>query len=177
MPEIPDGGKVHADAWSTEQDAALLQTSERKRRTYARILNALDLHEGLNDDELRRLLAQHYGPQSKSGPATRRGELVEMGLVRPQRVQHPTDADPRGEVVKRPSDLGGAMIVWELVPGDDYTPPAPRSAERQPNPKGLAAAQAWAEWEIGDAGWAAGVIRAYLNPDTVNTELEAEQTE
>jgi len=171
MTEIPDGGKLHADHWSTEQQAALLQTSERKRATYDRIVRLLHGLGGCTDDELRRHLANLTdAPQSKSGPATRRGELVDMGLVRPQRAG--TEVDGYGEIVKRPSDLGGPMIVWELVPADEYVRPEPKPTERQADARGLAVAERYAEWELGDAGVVGAIIRAYLNPKVVAAELD-----
>lgn len=172
-----DGGKVHADAWSTERSAADLQTSERKRETWAQIAAVLRLGlaglgiahmgaPGLTDDELRRALHLASGkPQSKSGPATRRGELVDLGYVRPQRDEH-------GEIVKRPSDLGGPMIVWELVPADEYVRPEPKPTERQPTAAGLAAVQRYLAWEVGDDALAGALLRAYLNPAAVERELD-----
>lgn len=176
-----DGGKVHADAWSTEQAAADLQTSERKRETWARVVECLrvgrqhpfhrpegEVPPGLTDDELRRDLRWVTGhDQSKSGPATRRGELVDLGYVRPQRDEH-------GEIVKRPSDLGGPMIVWELVPADEYVRPEPRSSERQPTTAGLAAVIRLLDWETGDHSLAQSIVRAYLNPEVAQRELDDE---
>jgi hypothetical protein len=180
---ITDGGKVHADAWSTEHAAAEAQTTERKRATYDRIVNLMrhyayrdDLlvhYEGAGypgagwtDDELRAGLAIVTGTsQSKSGPATRRGELVDLGYVRPQR-------DEQGAIVKRPSDGGRPMIVWELVPAAEYVKPAPRSAEREPNARGLVVARRFADWDTGDPELGNGVVRAYLNPELVAAELD-----
>lgn len=172
---ISEGGKVHTDAWSTERAAAEQQTSARKREAYDQITDYLrrgrepevamgDEPAGLTDDELRFRLQSRNGRASKSGPATRRGELVDLGYVRPQR-------NAQGEVVKRPSDLGGPMIVWELVPGDEYVAPSAPS-ERQPNASGLAVARRYAGWETGDDALAASIIRAYLNPGIVADELD-----
>lgn len=163
-----DGGKVHADAWSTERAAADEQTTERKRATYEQIVESYRGagSAGLTDDELRAALHARTGhPQSKSGPATRRGELVELGYVRPRR-------NAAGEIVKAPSDGGRPMIVWELVPADEYVRPAPTSSERQPNARGLEVARRYAEWETGDAALAGALIRAYLNPEAVAAELD-----
>ena len=176
MTEIPDGGKLHADHWSTEQQAALLQTSERKRATYEQILRLLGQSDpvapGMTDDELRRALHNETGAQqSKSGPATRRGELVDMGLVRPQR-RRVLGTEFTAEVAKRPSDLGVPMIVWELVPADEYVKPEPKPTERQADARGLAVAERYAEWELGDAGVVGAIIRAYLNPKVVTAELD-----
>lgn len=171
MNEITDGGKLHADHWSTEMQAALLQTSERKRATYGVILQALRRHadKGLTDDELRDELTAETGrAQSKSGPATRRGELVEMGLVRLRRVREL----PGAPTTKRPSNLGVPMMVWEVVPADEYVKPEPRSTEREPDARGLAAAQRYAEWELGDAEVIGAILRAYLNPKLVEAELD-----
>lgn len=185
---IPDGGKLHADSWSTEQEAALLQTSERKRQTYGRIIHGLrigalgvfgevpsDQTDGLTDDQIRIYLGR-FGKVSKSGPATRRGELVEMGLVRPQRLDPDAHTDTSvGPIVKRPSDLGNSMIVWELVPGDEYV--APVSTERQPKAKAANVARIVADWESGDSSLADKILRAYLNPEVVSAELRAQQAE
>lgn len=42
------------------------------------------------------------------------------------------------------------------------------------NEEGLNAARRLAGWEIGDAYWANLIIEAYLNPDTANARLDAE---
>jgi hypothetical protein len=164
---ITDGGKVHADAWSTERAAADEQTTERKRATYEQIVECFrDAEVGLTDDELRAAMHALTGhPQSKSGPATRRGELVELSYVRPRRY-------PLGAVVKRPSDGGRPMIVWELVPADEYVRPEPSTGEREPSARGLAVAKRYADWETGDSSLAGALIRAYLNPEAVAAELD-----
>lgn len=46
--------------------------------------------------------------------------------------------------------------------------------ENKPEAKGLQAAQRYAGWEIGDRSWADLILRAYLNPDVVNEELDAD---
>ena len=40
------------------------------------------------------------------------------------------------------------------------------------NEEGLKAARRLAGWEIGDGSWAYKIIRAYLNPEEVNSELD-----
>jgi hypothetical protein len=50
-------------------------------------------------------------------------------------------------------------------------------AEDQPDPKGLAAAQAYTAWHIGDRSWAAEIVRAYLNPEIALAELKREKGE
>lgn len=173
---ITDGGKVHADAWSTERAAADEQTTERKRRTYEQIVERYRNAgaAGLTDDELRAAMHAATGhPQSKSGPATRRGELVEMGYVRPRRITPNAGyvgPAPTG-AAKRPSDGGRPMIVWELVPADEYVRPEPKPTERQANARGLEVARRYAEWETGDDSLAGALVRAYLNPEVVAGEL------
>lgn len=126
--------------------------------------------DGLTDDALRHELIDAAGGASKSGPATRRGELVKLGLVRILR-------DENGLPVKRDSDAGMPMMVWQAVPPEEYVEPAAEPTERQPNATGLAAARARAEWEIGEASWADLILRAYLNPTLDAAELEAERND
>jgi hypothetical protein len=135
-------GKLPAEPWSTEYEAALLQTPDARREQYRLISRLLGNGRGMTDDELRDGLAAATGKTpSKSGPATRRGELVEQGLVRPQRARL---ADGTLlEIVKRPSNLGVPMIVWELVPEGEPIVPQPRT--RTLNAAGRAAAQKYAE--------------------------------
>lgn len=45
------------------------------------------------------------------------------------------------------------------------------------DPKGLAAARRLARWEIGSAGWADHIVRAYLDPDWANAFLDDEEEE
>lgn len=106
---MTDMGKVRAGAHDTEVEAAE-RAGVHLREQQQRVLDLLTEYGPMNDDKVRRMLGLKYGGSpSKSGPATRRGELVDMGLVRKAR-------DAAGAVVKAPSDAGGNMTVWEVVP-------------------------------------------------------------
>lgn len=110
---MTDMGKVRHGAHDTEVEAAE-RVGPKVRERQQQALDLLTQYGPMNDDKLRRMLSLKFGPQSKSGPATRRGELVDMGLVRKAR-------DAAGEVVKAPSDGGGNMTVWEVVPEGERT--------------------------------------------------------
>lgn len=45
--------------------------------------------------------------------------------------------------------------------------------EDQLDERGLAAARAYAEWNIGDPSWADLILMAYLHPDMALAELQA----
>lgn len=152
-----------AEAWERVQ-LTLRESQEAAFQALASVYP-----QGMTDDELRHALHTLTGHrQSKSGPATRRGELVELGLVR---IQRDDDRQP----VRRTSDSGGPMTVWEVVPSHEYIEPEPTSPWKSPTAKGLQAARARSEWETGDANWANVILRAYLNPELDSAELEEER--
>lgn len=115
---MTDMGKVRHGAHDTEVEAAE-RVGVHLRERQQQVLDLLTEYGPMNDDKLRRMLGLKFGAQSKSGPATRRGELVDQGLVRKAR-------DAEGAVVKAPSDAGGNMIVWEVVPEGEHGDPNPR---------------------------------------------------
>lgn len=116
---MTDMGKVRHGAHDTEVEAAE-RAGLHLREQQQRVLDLLTEYGPMNDDKVRRMLGLKYGGSpSKSGPATRRGELVDLGLVRKAR-------DAAGDVVKAPSDAGGNMTVWEVVPEGERGDANPR---------------------------------------------------
>lgn len=118
---MSDMGKVRTGAHDTEVEAAE-RVGLHLRESQQQVLDLLAEYGPMNDDKLRRMLSLKFGPQSKSGPATRRGELVEQGIVRKAR-------DAEGNVVKAPSDAGGNMTVWERVPDGERVPAGVRRSK------------------------------------------------
>lgn len=120
---MADMGKVRNGAHDTEVEAAE-RVGLHLRESQQKVLDLLTEYGPMNDDKLRRMLSLKFGPQSKSGPATRRGELVDQGIVRKAR-------DAEGNVVKAPSDAGGNMTVWERVPDGERVPVGIRPTRRR----------------------------------------------
>lgn len=116
---MSDMGKVRAGAHDTEVEAAE-RAGVHLRENQQRVLDLLTEYGPMTDDKIRRMLGLKFGgTPSKSGPATRRGELVDQGLVRKSR-------DAAGAVVKGTSDAGGNMTMWEVVPEGERGDPNPR---------------------------------------------------
>ena len=87
---------------TTSLQAALEQTSEKRRALYAQIHAWLRL-DPMTDDELLRAFTTLHIPHTPSGVRTRRRELVDAGWV--------TDSGRR-----RPSNAGRPSIVWQVTP-------------------------------------------------------------
>jgi hypothetical protein len=162
-------GKVRAASRPTAVAAADAQTPEMLRASQQQIYRILSDRPS-TDDELRAAVAAENGAASKSGPATRRGELADAGWVRP----HTAD----GATVKRPSDAGHPMMVWEAVPAAEHVapPPAPKAirADAIPHSDRLAVARRLARWDHGDEAVADAIVDAYLNPHEAAARLDAE---
>lgn len=166
-------GIVRPNDPETSHLAAGLQTNGRRAGGQMFVYEYL-LRKGATggtDDEIRDALQHNTLRVSKSGPATRRKELQDAGWVKPRR-------DHLGDLVRRPSNLGGAMQVWVAVPEDEWVqPPAPASAPpaaAHDHEAGMVAARRIAGWEIGDTAWAGIIVDAYLNPERIMAALDAE---
>jgi hypothetical protein len=161
-------GRVRSTDRDTSQDAAGALTNgilrERQQQVYAILTAAPD---GLTDDEIRAAVLLLDGGVSKSGPATRRGELERSGWVRAMQDENGT--------VKRPSDNGHPMTVWVAVPEEDWTGPVLTAREQRAaaaHERGMQAARRRALWELGQGAWADAIVDAYLRPDESDAELE-----
>lgn len=161
--------RVHASDRDTSHEAAESLTNgilkERQRMVYEILLES----NGLTDDELRREVIARAGAASKSGPASRRHELELSGWVRPA-VFH-------GMVLKRLSDAGKRMTVWDAVPESEYVAPTPPEPVDPIDPAALAVARRVARWEFGDADMGERIVRAYLNPQAAQAALDEEMSD
>jgi hypothetical protein len=181
-------GKVRARDRETSWEAASRQTDGKREQIQRRIYATLEQYGPMTDEQLWLAIgSDQYGVRradgrevfSKTTPSsvrTRRHELELLGWV--------TATDER-----RPTLAGSPAVVWRAVL-DGEPAPAPRPKRRGKTPQqpteavlvrdttpqreGLAAARRWAEWNLGDPAQADAIVRAYLDAQTVNAELDAE---
>lgn len=163
------------DGRSTSFEAAARQTTGKRAILYAEIMHALTTNRPMTDPELIARLQVTGLTCTPSGVRSRRNELVLAGWVTEDRDEH-------GAVVKKPGGSGSPCTVWRAVrPDEDHQPPKPTrraqgavlgDTDTPEHEAGLAAARRYADWHIGDASWAAGIIEAYLNPATAEAKLD-----
>lgn len=163
--------RVQRNGRSTSWDAALSLTNERTAVLYYRIRGILQAGGPMTDEELLRWLQTEHAPDkfSASGVRSRRNELVMTGWVTELR-------DEGGAVVKRPLASGHPGIVWRAALEGEEAPTGsaePTKAERA-HAAGMEAARRWALWNVGDPEHADKIVRAYLDPETVMAELDAD---
>lgn len=167
--------KVQRNGQDTSWDAALLQTPEKSAPLYVAIYHWLT-SSPKTDEELEATLAVHYPfPFTPSGLRSRRNELVQTGWVTKAR-------DEDGQVLKRRGSTGSPRIVWRAVAEGEVVEVPTTNGERVPqgtvlvqhrdHEAGMVAARRYAGWEIGDTGWAAGIVSAYLNPEQTMADLD-----
>lgn len=167
--------RVQRNGQDTSWDAALLQTRERTAVLYRRIRAAL--HDPMTDEELEAYLRGQF-PQmglTPSGVRSRRNELVLTGWVTKARGDD-------GQVLKRQGSTGSPRIVWRSVAegevvevpttNGEHVPQGTVLVQHRDHEAGMAAAQRMAAWEIGDAAWAAVIVKAYLNPEQTMAALD-----
>lgn len=183
-------GKVRDRDRDTSWEAASLQTNGKCAAMQVRIYNTLRALGPMTDEELLiKLGGDQYTVKGKtsgvtrSGLATRRHELHVAGWVTPDLELDP-EARAAARIVyrvrKRRTLAGSLATVWRAVTDDEPAPPAPDpdevpAAAKWSHEAGLAVAQRFAQWEIGDRVWADRIIHAYLNPAEVGAHLDEEQ--
>jgi len=169
--------RVQRNGQDTSWDAALLQTRERTAVLYRRIRAAL--HEPMTDEELEAYLRGQF-PQmglTPSGVRSRRNELVLTGWVTKARAED-------GQVLKRQGSTGSPRIVWRAVREGEQVAIPTENGERVATDQvpaaaidheaGLAAAERYATWNLGDPSWVRHIIDAYLDPETAHRELDTD---
>ena len=172
--------KVQRNGQDTSWDAALLQTPEKSGRHHRMHRVALLRYGPLTDEELEEHLVEDYDqPFTSSGIRSRRNELVLSGWVTKARADD-------GQVLKRQGSNGSPRIVWRAVAEGELVEVPVTNGERvqldqgtvlvqhRDHEAGMVAARRYAAWEIGDAGWAAGIVSAYLNPEQTMADLDAD---
>jgi len=169
--------KVQRNGQDTSWDAAVLQTPEKSALLYRRIRDALA--EPMTDEDLEQYLRwQHPGDTfTSSGIRSRRNELVLSGWVTKAR-------DDEGNVLKRRGQTGSPRIVWRAVAEGELVDIPTDNGERVATDQvpaaaidheaGLAAAERYATWNLGDPSWVRHIIDAYLDPETAHRELDAD---
>ena len=175
------------DARSGSFEAAIRQTPPKTARLYDAIMLALAEHGPLSDPQLLVAVDIDCTP---SGVRSRRNELVQAGWITELR-------DVDGLPIKRRNSKGSRCQVWRIVePGE--TPPEPHRrvseldrlraelADRDrtigelttdkrrahDHDAGLAAAQRFVTWNVGDPEIAGQVIDAYLDPEHAHELLD-----
>lgn len=170
--------KVQRNGQDTSWDAALLQTPAKSGLLYRRIRDALGI-DGYTDEELEDFLRQRYPGErfTSSGIRSRRNELVLSGWVTKAR-------DDDGQVLKRQGSNGSPRIVWRAVAEGEQVVIPTDNGERVATDQvpaaaidheaGLAAAERYATWNLGDPSWVRHIIDAYLDPETAHRELDTD---
>lgn len=176
-------GKVRGRDRETSWEAAKAQTNTKTAALQIRIYESLLSRGPATHEEL---LIRLGGTATPSGIRTRAHELEVAGWVRPQDVDDEGELILAGEhgsgILTRPTLAGKPATVWRAVTDDEPAPPVREPEPPTPKPakhdhaRGLAAAQARAEWELGSASWADLIVAAYLNPE-VAEKLLAEEME
>lgn len=163
-------------SWEAANSISKTATEALRADIYKTLRRMYVSHQdGLTSEELL-IDIGGYTRVSPSGVRTRLAELYDAGWVTELR-------NAESVVVKRPGLSGRQMTVWRAVlDGEDHKAPAPK-AEREVLTQAaddgehrmrLAAARRFAEWNIGDASWADGIVSAYLNPVEANARLDGE---
>jgi len=177
--------KVQRNGQDTSWDAALLQTPAKSGVLYGRIRDALATCGPLTDEELEDYLRQrHPGERfTSSGIRSRRNELVLTGWVTKARGDD-------GQVLKREGSNGSPRIVWRSVAeGEQVAIPADNGERVKDAPAdmlgaqgfaivnhdaGVAAAERYALWNLGDPSWVRPILAAYMDPAKAHADLDAD---
>jgi hypothetical protein len=179
-------GKVRARDRDTSWEAASRQTNGKVAELQALIYTALQKYGPMTDEELMLKLGR-LTPVSPSSLRTRRHELELMGWVTNYVAPAVDPKSPTGfsdRVVKRRTLKGSPSTVWRAV-RDNEPAPEPRTKatpsrakgdgqREHSHERGMTAARAVAQWEIGDASQATRIVRAYLDPEGELARLREE---
>lgn len=166
-------GMVQSRARSGSWEAAARQTSTKRAALQRRIYEQLRVYaQGLTDEQLFVRLGG-VGGVTPSGVRTRRNELERLGWVTELR-------DENGMPVKRKLLSGSKGQVWRAVrdgePPIDIAMSAAEERRLKAHKRGMAAAEALAEWELGDSSIVFAIISAYLDPETAEAMLAEESS-